>query len=63
MVKKMKIKLSTKDNWLSSAGYSKEEQDEIYQKQLNDIIQNTRWYLDNLDYMVEYRKEGIFYKY
>lgn len=50
----VKIPLGT-SNYLNYSGFSKEEQSEIYEKQLNDIIENTRWYLDNLHYLVEYR--------
>jgi hypothetical protein len=32
-----------------------EEQQAIYLDNLQDIMDNTRWYLDNLDYLVEYK--------
>ena len=43
------------NSWLSEAGYTKEQERELFDKQLDDVIDNTRWYLDNLDYMVEYK--------
>ena len=50
----MKIMLS-QDSSLTENGYSLEEQAEIYDNQLVDILENTRWYLDNLDSMKIYR--------
>jgi hypothetical protein len=32
-----------------------QEQADIYDEQLKDILDNTRWYLDNLHYLGEYR--------
>jgi hypothetical protein len=52
---KMKVKLANGSNYLGDSGYSKEEQFKIYNEQLDEIIKNPRWYLDNLEYMVEYR--------
>ena len=42
-------------NQLTQSGYTVEEETELYDKQLQDILDNLRWYLDNLDNMVEYR--------
>jgi hypothetical protein len=50
----VKIMLS-QDSSLTENGYSLEEQAEIYNNQLVDILENTRWYLDNLDSMKVYR--------
>jgi hypothetical protein len=44
---------------LSASGYSREEQEAIYDKLLEDVIANPRWYLDNLEYMRAYQ---VFWK-
>jgi len=36
-------------------GYTFKEETEIYKSQLQDILDNTRWYLDSLDYLNAYR--------
>ena len=50
----LKIHLCMRNN-LSNSGYSREEEGAIYDTQLDDIIQNTKWYLQALDYLYEYR--------
>lgn len=57
----MEIKLAKQSSWLSAAGYNREEQMQIYAEQLEDILKNTAWYLDNLQFMVEYRCDFISY--
>jgi hypothetical protein len=42
------------NNWLSNC-YTKEEEISIYDEQLQDILDNTSWYLENLDYLLAYR--------
>ena len=51
----MKIALLKNNNHLSDNDYSMEEQELLYFNQLEEVIANPRWYLDKLDYMVEYR--------
>jgi hypothetical protein len=51
----MRLNLNLESNWLSNCGYSHQKQIEIYDEQLEDIMLNTRWYLDHLDEMKEYR--------
>lgn len=43
------------NSWLTENGYSKKQQEKIYDKQLQDILENTRDYLDNLQYLREYK--------
>lgn len=54
----MELPLSTR-NRLENSGFSKEEQKIIYDTQLQDIIENPSWYLNNLNYMKVYR---VFWK-
>jgi hypothetical protein len=58
----MKIALTSGNNWLKDNEYSLEEEKEIYFLTLEDIYNNPRWYLDNLEYLVEYRVSFINYK-
>lgn len=51
----MRIKIHTHSNWLCNAGYTQEEESALYDSQLQDVIENPRWYLDNLEDMSEYR--------
>ena len=50
----MKLALTKGDGNLTSNGYSIEEQSEIYNEQLDEILQRTRWYLDNCESMQPY---------
>lgn len=47
---------------LADNGFSIEEEEKIYEEQLQEVFDNPRWYLDNLDYMVEYRVRWVDYK-
>jgi hypothetical protein len=58
----MRIKLFPQNNRLSDNGYSREEEGELYLRQLQDVIDNPRWYLDNLHKMQEYRLSWVDYK-
>ena len=49
------------NNWLKDNGYSKEEEERIYNYQLQDILNNTRWYLDNIHFLKEYKVSWICY--
>jgi hypothetical protein len=49
-------------NWLRNNEYSSDEEGEIYERQLCDILTNTRWYLDNLEFLVEYRVSWVNYR-
>jgi len=51
----IQLKLRRTCNWLCENGYTKKQEQEIYVKQLQDVYDNPRWYLDNLNYLVEYR--------
>lgn len=42
-------------NRLEECGYTREEAGEIYDKQLQEIIDHTREYLDSIQYMSTYR--------
>ena len=51
----MKVRfIHPKDSNLARQGYSRAEEIAIYDKQLQDIIDNPRWYLDNLSFMRGY---------
>ena len=51
----LKINFKDKCNRLIQSGYSLEEESKIYEKQLQDILCNLRWYLDNCEKLVVYR--------
>jgi hypothetical protein len=51
----IKLILHPRNNWLSASDYSLQEQADIYDRQLADVLENTRWYLDNLEKLVTYR--------
>ena len=57
----MKIALLPNNNWLKENDYTLEEERTIYKECLQDIYDNPRWYLDNLNYTVEYRCRFINY--
>lgn len=51
----MEIEISKINNILKANGYTIEQEEAIYNKQLQELYNNPRQYLDHLDYMVEYR--------
>lgn len=57
----IKVKTHKNNNWLKDAGYSLAEEQELYDKQLQDIMDNTRWYLDNFEYLPTYRLSWVIY--
>ena len=58
----MKIRIKKTNNWLSEAGYTRQEEGDIYAALLQDVINNPGWYLDNLDYLPTYRVSWVNYK-
>lgn len=58
----MKIALLKNNNWLLENGYSRTEEREAYAFCLHEIYENPRWYLDNLEYLVEFRVSFLNYK-
>ena len=57
----IKLKLSRYSNWLSDSDYSIKEQETVYDDLLDDVIENPRWYLDQLPYLSEFRVSWINY--
>lgn len=57
----IEVTLTTKSNWLRDAGYSVEDQEKIYDDLLTDVIENPRWYLDQLNYLPEFRVNWVNY--
>ena len=58
----IKLELLKKSNWLREAGYTPEQEAKIYEKQLQDLYDNPRWYLDNFSFLPEYRVSWVNYK-
>lgn len=58
----IKVKILRTNNWLKDNGYSLEDELEIYNSQLQDILLHTRWYLDNLEYLIQYRVRWVNYR-
>lgn len=55
MVMMIKLSLVKGKSLLKAAGYTVQEEEMIYSATLQDVIDNPRWYLDNLEYLSEYR--------
>ena len=55
MIKMIRVRLKKTNNWLKDNGYSQEEECQIFEDQLNDILENVRGYLDSLEYLPTYR--------
>jgi len=51
----MKVKLTKSNNWLNKNDYDISEEEEIYDFCLAHVLENTRWYLDNLENLKEFR--------
>lgn len=57
----IKVRVHEKNNWLKDAGYTQEEEASIYDAQLQDVLDNPRWYLDNCETVMSYRVSWINY--
>ena len=44
-----------RNSWLKDSSYTIEEQAKIYDITLQQVYDNPRWYLDNLEYLRDYR--------
>ena len=51
----IKIKLANGTNFLKTAGYTMKQEEGLYDAILEDVYLNARWYIDNLDYISEFR--------
>lgn len=51
----MKVRLSNNSNWLSESGYTIQEQHELYQQQLQELLDDPGYYLDHFEWWPEYR--------
>ena len=51
----IKIDMPNPNSWLKDSGYTIEQEQHIFNATLQDVLDNTRWYLDNLHYIREYR--------
>ena len=58
----MKVKLFPRNNRLANNGYSMKDEEDLYLRQLQEVLDKPRWYLDNLDNMREYRLSWVDYK-
>ena len=47
--------MPSKNSWLKDNGYYMDEEAEVYNATLQDVYDNPRWYLDNLEFLREYR--------
>jgi hypothetical protein len=57
----VKIKLFPNNNHLIDNGYTLEEQEKLYDELLQDVIDNPRWYLDNLHSLRTFRVSWVAY--
>lgn len=57
-----KVKTHKYNNWLKAAGYTRQQEIDIFNELLNDVIDNPRWYLDNFEYLHEFRVSWVHYK-
>lgn len=58
----MEIAIMNNSSWLKYSLYEEEDEGLVYDEQLKDVLKNTRWYLDNIDYISEYRVSWNDYK-
>lgn len=57
----IKVKLMKSSSLLKEAGYTLHDEVDIYNRQLDDILENTRWYLDNAYKLPEYQLRYVNY--
>lgn len=51
----IQVKFRGSTSWLDKEDYTLEQQAELFDQNIEDVLQNTRWYLDNLNLLAEYR--------
>jgi hypothetical protein len=51
----MNIKMHPRNALLKDAGYTIEEEERIYDTQLQEVLDNVSWYLENFQTMVTYK--------
>jgi hypothetical protein len=56
------IQFTGTSSLLDSSDYTLKDQEEIYDAMLLDLMENTRWYLDNYEYLREFRVSWVDYK-
>ena len=59
----IKVEMQPGRSYLHECGYTLEEEIAIYDKVLDDVYTNIRWYLDNLEYLNSFRVSWINYRY
>ena len=57
----IKLNFKGRSSWLNDSGYTREQQAKIYDDLLEDVLANPRWYLDQLDYLAEFKVHWIDY--
>jgi len=58
----IQVKFKGASSLLKASGYTIEEEEEIYDRFLQDVIENPGWYLDQMGYMREFRVSWVDYK-
>lgn len=58
----IQVDFKNNSSLLKNSGYSVKEEEELYDRLLEDVIQNPRWYLDNMLFMKEFRVRWADYK-
>lgn len=61
-IAQMKLNLFPQNNHLRENGFTMAEEESLYERQLRELLENPRWYLDNLDNMREYRLSWVDYR-
>lgn len=51
----MELRMIPNCSWLKESGFTREQEIDIYNQQLQELYDDPSWYLANLDYMTEYR--------
>lgn len=62
-MKMIKLKMHPTNASLKDAGYSLKGEENIYDLQLNDMLDNMGWYLDNFETLVTYKVRWANYRY
>lgn len=56
------VDFKTGSSMLKANGFTVEEEAQLYDDLLQDVIENPRWYLNQLDYMREFRVSWTDYR-
>jgi len=58
----IQVEFKNGSSLLKANGYTLKQEEDLYDRFLQDVMENPRWYLDQMGYMREFRVSWVDYK-